>query len=343
MMPGMIGIVQPTATHRSTQREVVGGSEEQLGDRRSRHRLGLRHHHSRVGVEARRPRDDLPGTPRRRRRSRRALDQGHQLAGVGQSARRRRSTGCPDRPAGRRAARACCARLRRRSAPIDVRSSSSGWPTQVRWATGVSVVSLAIRSVTRTVRSRVDPPAPYVTDTNVGCSGSSRGSPATAGVSPSSSLGGKNSNEKDRCPRCEQVADRRRAGHAGQLYGPAAGARSLPARYDGRRPADGRVASVSDSPELDPVSADFRGRGRRRASRTFIDGQAGGARAPSAPSSLRCVDAARQAVGGGKRLRPAFAYWGWRAAGGSRDEDARSSRPRPPSSSSMPARWSTTT
>lgn len=28
-------------------------------------------------------------------------------------------------------------------------------------------------------------------------------------------------------------------------------------------------------------------------------------------------DTARQAVAGGKRLRPAFAYWGWRAAGGS--------------------------
>jgi geranylgeranyl diphosphate synthase, type I len=28
------------------------------------------------------------------------------------------------------------------------------------------------------------------------------------------------------------------------------------------------------------------------------------------------VDLARAAVGGGKRLRPAFAYWGWRAAGG---------------------------
>lgn len=31
-------------------------------------------------------------------------------------------------------------------------------------------------------------------------------------------------------------------------------------------------------------------------------------------------DTARQAVTGGKRLRPAFAYWGWRAAGGSVDK-----------------------
>ena len=33
------------------------------------------------------------------------------------------------------------------------------------------------------------------------------------------------------------------------------------------------------------------------------------------------IDAAAAAVGGGKRLRPAFAYWGWRAAGGSRDDE----------------------
>ncbi len=32
--------------------------------------------------------------------------------------------------------------------------------------------------------------------------------------------------------------------------------------------------------------------------------------------------AARQAVSGGKRLRPAFAYWGWRAAGGSPEKTA---------------------
>jgi hypothetical protein len=35
------------------------------------------------------------------------------------------------------------------------------------------VVSVAIRSVIETVPSRVDPPAPYVTETNDGCNRSS--------------------------------------------------------------------------------------------------------------------------------------------------------------------------
>jgi geranylgeranyl diphosphate synthase, type I len=39
--------------------------------------------------------------------------------------------------------------------------------------------------------------------------------------------------------------------------------------------------------------------------------------APLGPDLAPLFDLARQAVAGGKRLRPAFAYWGWRAAGGS--------------------------
>ena len=50
-----------------------------------------------------------------------------------------------------------------------IRSSSARvWPTHVRCATGVSGVSRAIRAVMPIVLSRVVPPAPYVTDTNVG-------------------------------------------------------------------------------------------------------------------------------------------------------------------------------
>jgi geranylgeranyl diphosphate synthase, type I len=45
--------------------------------------------------------------------------------------------------------------------------------------------------------------------------------------------------------------------------------------------------------------------------------------APLGPDLAPLFDIARQAVAGGKRLRPAFAYWGWRAAGGSAtDTDA---------------------
>ena len=44
--------------------------------------------------------------------------------------------------------------------PDHLPSSATEWFTAVKWPTGVSVVSAAIRPVTRTVRSRVDPPAP---------------------------------------------------------------------------------------------------------------------------------------------------------------------------------------
>ena len=44
--------------------------------------------------------------------------------------------------------------------PITCLSSATEWFTAVRCPTGVSVVSSAIRPVTLTVRSLVDPPAP---------------------------------------------------------------------------------------------------------------------------------------------------------------------------------------
>ena len=78
---------------------------------------------------------------------------------------------------------------------MTCRSSEIGDPTQVRWATGVMVVSAAMRSVTRTVRCRSEPPAPYVTETKVGASPSSSRKVCHSARSPSSVLGGKNSNE----------------------------------------------------------------------------------------------------------------------------------------------------
>ncbi len=44
--------------------------------------------------------------------------------------------------------------------PMTCRSSAIEWFTPVRCATGNRVVSLAIRPVVRTVRSRLEPPAP---------------------------------------------------------------------------------------------------------------------------------------------------------------------------------------
>ena len=79
-------------------------------------------------------------------------------------------------------------------------SSAVVCPTQHRWAIGRSDVSWAIRRVMPMVRSRVPPPAPYVTDTNVGRSGSSSLMERQRTSSPSASLGGKNSNENDGVP-----------------------------------------------------------------------------------------------------------------------------------------------
>lgn len=44
--------------------------------------------------------------------------------------------------------------------PMMLRSSAMEWSTAVRWATGVSVVSATICSVSLTVPARVEPPAP---------------------------------------------------------------------------------------------------------------------------------------------------------------------------------------
>jgi hypothetical protein len=82
------------------------------------------------------------------------------------------------------------------SRPITWRSSATEWLTAVRWAIGSRVVSVATRSVTATVVSRVEPPAPYVIETNDGRSGSSSRIARHNSRSPSGVFGGKNSNEK---------------------------------------------------------------------------------------------------------------------------------------------------
>ncbi len=72
---------------------------------------------------------------------------------------------------------------------------------------------------------------------------------------------------------------------------------------------------MTDEPDVDPVSEEFR---RRVAAvlDAFVTAKQE-ALAPIGAELSVLLDAARHAVGGGKRLRPAFAYWGWRAAGGS--------------------------
>src|SRR5262249_6150918 len=82
------------------------------------------------------------------------------------------------------------------SRPIMLRSWATEWLTAVRWAMGSRVVSVAIRSVTDRVVSRVEPPAPYVMDTNDGRSDSSSRTASHSWRCPSGVFGGKNSNEK---------------------------------------------------------------------------------------------------------------------------------------------------
>ncbi|MGH3447713.1 MAG: polyprenyl synthetase family protein [Nocardioidaceae bacterium] len=74
-------------------------------------------------------------------------------------------------------------------------------------------------------------------------------------------------------------------------------------------------ATAPGQPPVDPIPAEL----QAAVSTTldeFIDRQADSLAALGADLTP-LISAARQATSGGKRLRPAFAYWGWRASGGS--------------------------
>lgn len=77
------------------------------------------------------------------------------------------------------------------------------------------------------------------------------------------------------------------------------------------------VATVS-TPTNEPISAEFRDRIAVTLT-TFID-QRQAALAALGDNLDPLFATARHYVSGGKRLRPAFAYWGWRAAGGKPDK-----------------------
>ncbi|TDC47840.1 polyprenyl synthetase family protein [Jiangella ureilytica] len=59
----------------------------------------------------------------------------------------------------------------------------------------------------------------------------------------------------------------------------------------------------------------------QRALDTFLDGQRD-LLAEASPQTLPLIDAAAAFLSGGKRLRPTFCYWGWRAAGGDPADEA---------------------
>lgn len=76
-----------------------------------------------------------------------------------------------------------------------LRNSAIEWSTAVRWATGVSVVSVAIRPTRFTVRPREEPPAPYVMQTKFGSRASTRRIASQSRFSAASERGGMNSKE----------------------------------------------------------------------------------------------------------------------------------------------------
>jgi hypothetical protein len=81
-----------------------------------------------------------------------------------------------------------------RSARISA-ISARVWPWHVRWAIGVIEVSRRTQLTISWVRALVLPPAPYVTDTKLGASGSSSAIVCPRDSWAPSVLGGKNSKE----------------------------------------------------------------------------------------------------------------------------------------------------
>src|SRR3954454_21989703 len=165
-------------------------------------------------------------------------------------------------------------------------------------------VSWATRSVTRIVPSRVVPPAPYVIETKVGRSCSISRMDRQSTSSASGVFGGKNSNEKDRSP----VAS------SSRIVG------VLPGSFEGRPFAivqgyrawarAGRRTTLRDVYADADIPTDI-----QRTLTSFLDVQHERL-AAIGPELTEVVQAARDATSGGKRLRPAFCYWGFRASGG---------------------------
>src|SRR3954470_12098590 len=73
--------------------------------------------------------------------------------------------------------------------------SARVWPTHVRCGMAGNGCSSLMRTTASRVNSRVDPSAPYVTDTNDGSSGASSCTAFSSWRRASSVFGGKNSNE----------------------------------------------------------------------------------------------------------------------------------------------------
>src|SRR5262245_56999453 len=88
-------------------------------------------------------------------------------------------------------------------------------------------------------------------------------------------------------------------------------AQGRPAGAHGHRPRGASLASMATDPAgLTRVRAEV-----ATALARFLDGQRAVLPAVG-PELLPWIDSMTGLLAGGKRLRPAFCYWGWRAAGG---------------------------
>ncbi len=191
--------------------------------------------------------------------------------------------------------------------PMMWRSSATEWSTAVRWRQrgqrGVGGDPLghrdgAVAGASR--RRRRSPTRSRDAATRA------RGSPARAAARPRRSSAGKNSKENSRAP----VASSSRIvrpGHADRL----SALRDRGSRAPGASPYRRRMSSLPRARSTATTCARASRRPRRASSRASCRRWTRSART-SARSPTRWSDL----VAGGKRLRPAFCYWGYRGAGG---------------------------
>ena len=139
------------------------------------------------------------------------------------------------------------------------------------------------------------------------------GSASHSWRSPSSVLGGKNSNENERWP---DASSRRRMRGRDQPVTRRRHARVVtPARVQTGHPCVGSLPVTRDSGSRSLDVEGLRAVACRQALDAFLRARPR-CSTRSAPTSARSLTSLADLCAGGKRLRPAFCYWGWRGAGG---------------------------
>src|SRR6185312_3269844 len=119
--------------------------------------------------------------------------------------------------------------------PKSARRSAMVLPEHVTCARTSRPSSVLMRFATSTLRVRVEPPAPYVTETKAGSNGRSVSIVRMSAASPSSVFGGKNSKENTGCPDASRSVMRIR-----RVFG-----------ESGRLPKTGDDAATDECPAVD--------------------------------------------------------------------------------------------